>query len=58
METSLVIIGVEVGTLIEIISVVDLGKLMETSLGIVGVERMLMKSTIILSQIPNRYKMN
>ena len=58
MDTLLGIVGVEVGTLIEIIFVVDLGEVMETLLAMVGVERTLMISRIILSHIPNRYKMN
>ena len=58
MDTLLGIIEVVVGTLIEIIFVVDLGEVMETLLAMVGVERTLMISRIILSHIPNRYKMN
>ena len=58
MDTLLGIVGVEVGTLIETIFVVDLGEVMETLLAMVGVERTLMISRIILSHIPNRYKIN
>ena len=58
MDTLLGIVGVEVGTPIETIFVVDLGEVMEILLAMVGVERTLTMSRIILSHIPNRYKMN